>query len=346
MAAPTTLPGGAARRIEPAGLRGGARRHGIDGPAEALALVGPALDSAEARLRTLIGGDVGALPHIAGYLADAGGKRLRPALSALGHLALGEPAVPESVVTLMACGELIHLGSLLHDDVVDDGVTRRGQPAAHVLHGNAVAVLTGDFCVGRALSAALDAGGLDAGRWLARTVAEMSEGEVLQLQRRGLLDTDRDTYLDVIDRKSASLIGWCAAAAAWRAHDAQAAAALDTYGRCVGRAYQITDDVLDYADRTGKPSGADLRERKVTLPLMHAMHRVPGLRTRLEAGPPSDADLPDLIAGVRDSGALRAALDEAHAYVDRAEQALAVLPDTPGREALAVLGRYIVERTA
>lgn len=345
MPTPTTLPGGPARRAQPAGLQGRSWRHGIDGPVAALALVAEPLRLAEEALRDLLGSADAPLPHVARYLVDAGGKRLRPALTALGSRALGMDD-GDGLPTLMACGELIHLGSLLHDDVVDDGIERRGQPAAHTLHGNPASVLAGDFCVGRALSAVLRVGGLHAGRALADTVAEMSEGEVLQLQRAGQLDTERDTYLDVIDRKSASLIAWCAAAPALAVGDAQAAQALSTFGRGVGRAYQITDDVLDYAERTGKPAGQDLRERKVTLPLLLAMPRVPGLRTRLSAGPPSEEELPDLIAGVRDSGALDDALAEAHGFVTEALDALAVLPDSPGREALAALGTYLVERTS
>ncbi len=349
MAGPTTmpsaLPGGAARRTERAGLQGTRWHRDIAGPQEALGLVADPLARAETALLDLLDRGEGPLGHVGAYLAASGGKRLRPALTSLGALAAGIP-VTDDIVRLMACGELIHLGSLLHDDVVDDGVERRGRPAAHILHGNAVSVLTGDFCVGRALVAALRSGGIGAGEALAATVCEMSEGEVRQLQRAGRLDTDRATYLDVIDRKSASLIAWCASAAAHAVGDDTAAAALSAYGRGVGRAYQITDDVLDYAEHTGKPAGADLRERKVTLPLLLAMGRVPGLRTRLEAGPPSAQDLPDLIAGVRDSGALDDALAEARGHVDAALGALEALPDAPARQALAVLGRTIVERTS
>lgn len=308
-------------------------------------LVGGPMAEADRVLHRLLGGGGSALEHVAAYLADAGGKRLRPALTALGARALGMEA-DEDVVTLMACGELIHLGSLLHDDVVDEGDVRRGQPSAHRLHGNAVSILSGDLCVGRALAAALSAGGLLAGRVLSETVAEMSEGEVLQLQRAGRLDTDRATYLDVIDRKSASLIAWCVSSPALARGLSVEAEALAAYGRGVGRAYQITDDVLDYADRTGKPPGADLRERKVTLPLLYAMARMPGLRARLEARAPTEEEIQDMVIGVRASGALEAALQDAGTFVDEALGALEALPDNPGREALRVLGRFVVERSS
>lgn len=336
------LPGGPARRLRASGVATGRTRHVIAGSLDALALVAEDLRAAEAVLGTLVELDVPALPHVARYLIAAGGKRLRPALTALGARALGVAPDPE----LVCCGELIHLGSLLHDDVVDQGDERRGRAAAHVVYGNAVAVLAGDLCVAKALLTASRAGGPAAAEALARTVAEMAAGEVLQLQNAGRLRTDLGVYLQVIERKSASLISWCASAAALAAGDAAAAQALGTYGRLVGVAYQITDDVLDYHDHTGKPPGADLRERKVTLPLLHAMARLPGLRARLEDHAPDDAEVAVLVAEIRASGALEAASAEADAYVARALEALEALPDTAGRAALGSLARYLVERSS
>lgn len=334
------LPGGGARRTAMAGVRAGAPLTRVDGPKHALALVAGPLAEAELQLRGLLHSDVAAVPEIAGYLAAAGGKRLRPALVALGARALGLQAAPR----LMCVGELIHLGSLLHDDVVDDATSRRGQPAAHRVYGSAVTVLTGDFCLARAVLLAAEEGGQHAVTALARTVTEMAEGEVLQLQQVGNLDCSFEAYLDVVDRKSAALISWCAAASAWATADLESAAALERYGRGVGRAFQITDDVLDYATGTGKAPGADLRERKVTLPLLLAMERVAGLRETLRGGPPTAHELPDLMAAVRGCGALDDALEHARGTVARATRALAVLPDTDGRAALDTLGRYLVER--
>ena len=336
------LSGGAARRRKPSGLRAGATRSHIRGPREALALVGDELLQCERVLREVVGSDVGAVTEIAHYLTDAGGKRLRPALTALGARVIGHSARLDE---LMSCGELIHLGSLLHDDVVDHADTRRGQPAARVVYGNAVSVLTGDFCVARALLLAADAGGAEAAVELARTVAEMSEGEVLQLQIAGTLDVDLERYFDVIDRKSASLISWCTSAAALGRDDV-AMAALREYGRKVGLAFQITDDVLDYGSDTGKDAGADIRERKVTLPLLYAFEVAPELRDRLRAGPPTDEELPELIEAVRSTGALQRSVDVAHRFVEDALVALEVLPESDARAALEVLATFLVERTS
>ncbi|MCB9665868.1 MAG: polyprenyl synthetase family protein [Alphaproteobacteria bacterium] len=338
----TSLPGGEARRLRPSGLRAGRGPGRIEGPAAALGLVAEELAAAERALRTLVVSDVAAVPHVAGYLADAGGKRLRPALTALGARAAGFRG---PVAELACCGELIHLGSLLHDDVVDQGEVRRGRPAAQVVWGNAVAVLTGDFCVARALLAASRHGGPRAAEQLAETVTEMAVGEVVQLQHAGDLDNDLATYLSVVERKTASLIGWCAAAGAWAAEDVAAADALQTYGRKVGVAFQITDDVLDYRHGTGKEVGRDLAERKVTLPLLHAMQRLPDLHGTLAEGAPSPAELRELVEVIRASGALDDALVDAAAYATDAVDALRALPPSEARDALEVLAGHVVERS-
>lgn len=337
----SAMRGGQTLRSRPAGVRGGRWGTLVQGPADALALVGPELAACERSLVELVHTDVAAVPEIAGYLVAAGGKRLRPALTALGARAVGYEG---PVTRLMCVGELLHLGSLLHDDVVDEAATRRGQPAAHTIHGNAVTVLTGDFCLARAVWLAAEEGGFTAVRALGETVTEMAEGEVLQLQHAGNLSATVDQYLDVVARKSAALIAWCAAAAGWAADDDVAAQALWNFGRGVGIAFQITDDVLDYNAGTGKNPGADLRERKVTLPLLVAMDRVDGLRERLEAGPPSDDLVAQLMEEVRASGALDVALDEARRRVDASLAELAVLPDNEGRQGLEAMGRYLVER--
>lgn len=339
---PTGRSFAAPTRSRPSGLAAGAPLTAVGGPGDALALVAVELQAAERELKRLVISDVAEVPAIAGYLLDAGGKRLRPALTALGALAVGFDG---PVVRLMCVGELLHLGSLLHDDVVDDGDLRRGRPAAHRIYGAPATVLTGDFCLARAVLLAAEEGGHAAVTALGATVTEMAEGEVLQLRQAGNLDTSVAQYMDVVDRKSAALIAWCAAAAAFAAGDLEAAEALQRFGRGVGRAFQITDDVLDYADGTGKSPGIDLLERKVTLPLVFAMQRVDGLREELEEGPPTAQRLPELMEQVRLSGALEAALDAARGYADDALAALDTLAPSEGREALRSLGRYLADRT-
>ncbi|MEZ4235448.1 MAG: polyprenyl synthetase family protein [Myxococcota bacterium] len=334
------LEGGPAVRYRPAGLRAGAPLARIDGPERALALVAPELLAAEAELRALVHSDVAAIPQIARYLVDAGGKRLRPALAGLGGRALGIAPSPR----LMCVGELLHLGSLLHDDVVDDSDLRRDRPTAHRVYSNAVTVLTGDFCLARAVLLASEAGGPAAVHALGEVVTEMAEGEVLQLQRAGDLGCTVEQYLDVVARKSAALIAWCCRAEALRIGDDRADRALERFGRQVGIAFQITDDVLDYAPGTGKPRGADLRERKVTLPLIRAMERLPGLRDELAEGPPPPERVEAWLDAVTATDALQLALDEARDRVADALDTLDALPDGPGRDGLRALARHLVER--
>lgn len=326
------------RRPVAAGLHSGSLLSFVETPADVFALTAPIMASAEARLRELVASEVDVIETIGAYTASAGGKRLRPLLTALGAGAVDFEGPIEG---LMCAGELIHLGSLLHDDVVDEGDMRRGLPAAHRVYGNAGVILTGDFCLARAVLLAAEDGGHAAVTGLAHAVTAMAEGEVLQLQRAGNLDTTLDQYLETIDKKSAALIAWCCAAGALAKGDAASAAALECFGRGVGVAFQITDDVLDYSPATGKTPGQDLREKKLTLPLVYAMERIPDLRARLDTDP-----LPALCAEVRACGALEAALDEARRRVGLSLGALDLLPPSTWRDALAVLGRHLVERAS
>ncbi|MFT7520555.1 MAG: octaprenyl-diphosphate synthase [Kiritimatiellia bacterium] len=340
---PAHLPGGSAVRTRPAGVLAGAALTRIDGPSGALGLVAAEVAAAEQRLHALIQSDVRAVPAVAGFLVEAGGKRLRPALTALGALAVGYEG---DLASLMCVGELIHLGSLLHDDVVDQADTRRGRAASHKVYGNAVTILTGDFCLARAVLLASEVGGHRAVTALARAVTDMAEGEVLQLQRSGDLSATFEEYLELIDKKSAALISWCSMAGACAADDVQCRDSLAAYGRGVGVAFQITDDVLDYRAGTGKGAGADLRERKLTLPLLYAFEQDAGLRDVLLRGAPTEQELPGLIARVEKTGGLERALDYARDVVERSIRSLDALPDGPYRDALAVLGRYLVERAS
>lgn len=340
--APVDLdPAKVVRRARAAGLHAGAPLSRVHGPADAFALAAGDLAAAEARLAALVASEVDVVHAIGHYLQESGGKRLRPLLTALGARAAGFDGPIDG---LMCVGEMIHLGSLLHDDVVDDGDTRRGRPAAHRVYGNAAVILTGDFCLARAVLLAATDGGQVAVASLAEAVTAMAEGEVLQLQRAGNLSTTLDQYLDMVDKKSAALIAWCAAAGAMAARDAELADALARFGRGVGVAFQITDDVLDYGGPTGKPPGQDLREKKLTLPLLFAMERLPGLRARVEGA--TDADVPALVAEIRASGALDDALAEARRRVAASVDALSILPDSTWKEALAVLGWHLVERAS
>ena len=335
-----------AQRPAPTGLHAGAPHTLIEDVGAVFQLVSAEMGEAEEQLHAQLQVTIPAVSEIGRYLALAGGKRFRPLLTILGARAAGNSG---DLGPLAAIGELLHLGSLLHDDVVDAGQERRGRTAAQRVYGNPAVILTGDYCVARGLLLSSEHGGHEAVTKLAWTVTAMSEGEVTQLLNRGNLDLNVDTYLDIVNKKSASLIAWCVAAGAWAIGDAKAADALYTYGLNVGTAFQITDDVLDYAGSqrsTGKRLGRDLAERKMTLPLLVAMDRIPGLRDELRGGDPPPDRIHALLQSVNKSGAPEAALNRARTLVQEGLEALQTLPQTPHREALERLAHHLVERIA
>jgi octaprenyl-diphosphate synthase len=317
--------------------------------ASAMALVAEELREVELRLGELLHSTFAIIPRIGGHLTFAGGKRFRPMATLLAAQAAGHRG--EERLTIAAAAELLHTATLLHDDVIDEGEFRRGRPAARLRYGNGLAVLTGDYCYARALQAVAYLGDPRAIRTMADAVTRMAEGEVAQLHVAGESDLDRERYYMVIDRKTAALISWCAAVG--HLVEARHAEALARYGREVGYAFQIADDIIDYSldlDESGKARGQDLREGKATLPLILACERSPGLRTSLEAmlraGPPVDEEeLGELLERVIDAGGLEAARAAAHTHVEAAVEALTALPASPARSALDELAHYIVGRT-
>ena len=175
---------------------------------ESSRLVSDEMKVVEARLAERMESPIGAIPQVGAHLLGAGGKRLRPLLAVLAARATGAPL--DHAVAVGCAAELIHTATLYHDDVVDDGRVRRGRPAARMVFGNGVVVLVGDFCLARALETVALTGSLPMVQSLATTVTEMAEGEVAQLERAGNPDATVEDYFRVIDRKTASLIAWCA----------------------------------------------------------------------------------------------------------------------------------------
>ena len=173
-----------------------------------VALVSEEMKVVEARLAERMESPIGSIPQVGAHLLGAGGKRLRPLLAVLAARATGAPL--DHAVAVGCAAELIHTATLYHDDVVDDGRVRRGRPAARMVFGNGVVVLVGDFCLARALETVALTGSLAMVQSLATTVTEMAEGEVAQLERAGNPDATVEDYFRVIDRKTASLIAWCA----------------------------------------------------------------------------------------------------------------------------------------
>ena len=218
--------------------------------------------------------DVPLIPQLASYLVSAGGKRLRPLLTIASARLCGD-FEGHRAHNLAACVEFIHTATLLHDDVVDESDTRRGNQSANAVFGNEAAVLVGDFLFSRAFQLMVEDGSLPVLRILSGASAVIAEGEVMQLSAAHNLDTDFDTYLKVITAKTAALFAAaCETGAVIADQNKQTCQALHDYGLNLGIAFQIADDVLDYTasqDKLGKSLGDDLRDGKITLPIIYAL---------------------------------------------------------------------------
>jgi octaprenyl-diphosphate synthase len=312
-------------------------------------LVGPELEQMEAMLKERMESDIGSIPAVGQHLLLAGGKRLRPLLAVLAARATDAPI--EIGLAVGCAAELIHTATLYHDDVVDDGRVRRGRPAARLVFGNGIVVLVGDFCLARALETVASTGSLTVVKSLAATVTEMAEGEVAQLERAGNADATIANYFDVIDRKTASLIAW--AARVGGAAPAHLEAPLSRYGRAVGRAFQIADDILDCAVAeavAGKSVGHDLQEGKLTLPVLLACEADPAVRARIRKemgeGGMSAPAAAEVLALVRAAGGVTTAKTQAMAMIDEALTDLNQLPPSRFRDALREIAILSVERVS
>jgi len=304
------------------------------------------LERVEATLHEVIRSDQSTVNEAARHLIDAGGKRFRPMLTLLAGYT-GDAKDPR-LVTCAAAIELTHLATLYHDDVIDETSVRRGVPTVNVRYGNSVAVLTGDFLLARASGLAADLGAY-VSRRLADTIAELCEGQIMETAVAGSLDATAEHYLDVIGRKTASLIATSCHLGAWLAGAAQPVVdAITAYGVALGMAFQLSDDILDVTgeeQESGKTPGTDLREGVLTLPALETLAgRAPGgedLRRALEA---KDADA--ALGILRENGSVELARVAVEDWQERARAALGPLDQGSAREALEQLIGFIGARTA
>lgn len=313
------------------------------------ALVREDMQQVDALIRRRLASDVVLINQVAEYIIGAGGKRLRPMLLLLASRALGHGGADAH--QLAAVIEFIHTATLLHDDVVDESDLRRGRSTASAVWGNAASVLVGDFLYSRSFQLMVELDRMEVMRILADTTNAIAEGEVLQLLHVRNPDTDEAAYLRVIERKTAVLFAAATRLGALLAGaDAQVQQRLHDYGLNLGYAFQIADDVLDYAADAatlGKNLGDDLGEGKATLPLIRAMAQSdPDMRARLRAiVETGDADaLPEAVAAIHATDALAYSRSRATAYADAAQAALDGLPDNPATAALRGLAQYAVQR--
>jgi octaprenyl-diphosphate synthase len=304
----------------------------------------------DALIRARLASDVVLINQIAEHIIAGGGKRLRPMLHALAAHAAGYHG--EQHVKLAAVIEFIHTSTLLHDDVVDESGLRRGRQTANALWGNAASVLVGDFLYSRSFQLMVELDDMRVMRILADTTNTIAEGEVLQLLNIGNADVDEAAYLAVIERKTAVLFAAATELGGLLGGlPAAQVSALREYGMQLGYAFQIADDLLDYtsdADTLGKNIGDDLAEGKPTLPLIYALQgaapeQAQSLRHAIEHGGLDSLDR--IVAAIRDSGALERTQARAETHAAAAHAALANLPASKYRDALATLADYSVWRS-
>ena len=303
----------------------------------------------QAELRRIVEADFKLIADVNAHLFQMQGKMFRPTLTLLTDEATGGP--DPRAVPLAATIELIHLATLVHDDSVDHSVLRRGMPTINSLFSHQVSVIMGDYLYSRAVIELVNLSDLDALRVLSRVTNEMTVGEMRQLLAHDRLQFTEEQYDLLIRAKTASLISGACEVGAQRATP-DVRAALARFGQALGMAFQMVDDLLDYTEDqsvTGKPSGLDLKEHKVTLPLIAALPHLTGAErqavTRLLQTPePSSDQVAEVVEAVARAGGLDYARERALRFAQQAEGELDVLPASPAREALRASIAYVADR--
>lgn len=318
-----------------------------------LNLVGDDLAEIEMALEANLSPWLDLVRSAAGHILFAGGKRLRPLLLLTCARICGSDA-PENR-RFSTIFEYLHAATLLHDDLVDDAQLRRGKPAAQHVFGNETAVLTGDFLLARSLSIAVDTQNLEVIRVIGNITEQMSQGEIQQLQNRGRLDLSEDEYMEVIRRKTAVLMeGACHVGALVAGGDQTETDTLKRYGHRIGMAFQMADDLLDYTSDTaglGKPVGADLREGKLTLPVIVALKAASAEDHRwmtniIQSGSFTESDFHAFSQLLEKYDGIAQTREKAAEYVSNAKSCLEKFPPSPHKTLLELFATYALFRKA
>ena len=294
---------------------------------------------------------VALIPELAGHLIAGGGKRMRPMLTLASAALLGYPGTRHH--KLAAAVEFIHTATLLHDDVVDGSGMRRGKRTANIIWGNSASVLVGDFLFARAFELMVEDGSLRVLKILSHASAVIAEGEVEQLTAQRRIETDEDHYLHIISAKTAALFAAaCRVSPIIAEASDEAELALECYGRNLGIAFQLSDDVIDYASdeaTMGKGVGDDFRDGKMTLPVILAYARGNESdrafwRSAISGERTSDEDLGRAIALLGSTDALADTIERARQYGRRAIDSLAAFPASKAKTALVEAAEFAVAR--
>jgi octaprenyl-diphosphate synthase len=308
------------------------------------------LDEFDGVFKNSIRSQIGLVDLVTKYILRQKGKRVRPILVLLTAEACG--GVNEKSFRGATLVEILHTATLIHDDVVDDADTRRGLASINAVWKNKIAVLMGDYLLSKGLLLSLEH---DDFRFLKVTsvaVKRMSEGELHQIQRSRKLDLDEESYLRIIGDKTASLMSTCCEIGAVSStSDESVSAAMREYGENVGIAFQIRDDLLDYVGRrsiTGKPTGLDLSERKLTLPLIYALRQASkndasDILSMIRKGG-KKMNVKRIVEFVETTGGIAYADTRAREYASRAVKNLSSLPDSPSRKSLEAFATFVIDR--
>lgn len=293
--------------------------------------------------------NVALLNKITYYIYKRKGKQVRPMFVLLTAKTLGK--ITEDTYSAAALIELLHTATLVHDDVVDDANRRRGFFSVNALWKNKIAVLVGDYLLSKGLLLAVENDRFDFLKILSTAVKMMSEGELLQMQKARKLDITEEVYFDIIKQKTGSLISSaCAIGAASVTDDKEVIAKLRLYGEKIGIAFQMKDDLFDYGeDEIGKPRGIDIKEKKMTLPLIYVLNTVSGQEKRwmintIKNHNTDKKKVNELIDFIRNNGGMEYTINKMKEYKDEANKILDSLPDNEGKRALYELSEFIINR--
>lgn len=290
------------------------------------------------------------LDKIMSYIVKRKGKQMRPMFVFLSAGTCGR--ITEATYRGASLIELLHTATLVHDDVVDEANYRRGFFSVNALWKNKIAVLVGDFLLSRGLILSIENKDFDLLSIVTHAVREMSEGELLQMEKSRRLDITEDIYYEIIRQKTASLIAsCCAVGASSSGADASVVELMRSFGEKIGMAFQIKDDLFDYGEmEIGKPVGIDIKEKKMTLPLIYALSRSGWLeKRRMISIVKNESDQPkkvkEVISYVKSSGGIQYAIEKMNRFHEEAIAILRTLPESPYRSSLEDLVQFTIDRT-
>jgi octaprenyl-diphosphate synthase len=316
-----------------------------------IAPIQPELETFDDRFRVAIRSKIMFVDLITRYILKQKGKKIRPALVLLTAKACGE--VNERTYRGASLVEILHTATLIHDDVVDDADTRRGLASINAVWKNKIAVLMGDYMLAKGLLLSLDNNDFEFLKITSDAVRRMSEAEILQIAKSRDLDLDEATYLKIISDKTASLLSTCTQIGASSvSQDKELLNRMRNFGENIGMVFQIRDDLLDYIGRksiTGKPTGLDLKEKKLTLPLIHSFTKAPRGQSKqilkIIKNGAKKKELQDVIEFAHTFGGIDYATQKAQFYSELALRAVEPLPPSPAKESLAGFVDFVMERS-